>query len=95
MATGFCVLPALNTRTVAKGSASPSVSSINTPFTVVWAIITCDVIIITIAAKKTLTCFISIFLFFYVLLFLLSKKLFCYFVFKQFLCLFDAAKVRR
>ena len=67
MATGFSVLPALNTRTVAKGSASPSVSSINTPFTVVWAIITCDVIIITIITKKTLTCFIFLFFCFYYL----------------------------
>ena len=63
MATGLSVLPALNTRTVAKGSASPKVSSINTPFTVVWAITTADRVSIIITAK-ILICFIPfIFLF--------------------------------
>ena len=60
MATGFSVLPALNTRTVAKGSLSPKVSSINTPFTVVWAMTVDDIVIITTAAIIVLNCFISL-----------------------------------
>ena len=64
MATGLSDLPALNTRTVAKGSLSPKLSSINTPFTVVWAITVIDRVIITTAAKNAFNCFISL-LFYY------------------------------
>ena len=48
----------------AKGSASPKVSSINMPFTVVWAIATDDIRIITTTAKNALNCFIYFFILF-------------------------------
>ena len=74
MATGLSFLPALKTRTVAKGSASFKVLSISTPVTVVvWAITTAERV--SIIATSIALSWVIFFISFSFLLFFSAAKI--------------------